>query len=159
VQLLWTQIIILFSIKKFCQSQVKLATSTVGSVHSNLGVKILLFKIPRARLGVKIKIFMHPESCPKLRDPFRVDAMVKNRKEIDAVCGKFYLLTDILFSKMSTKKFLLDDKQSNIFCQLHCNVKYEKDKTALSVGGFLVHLANYADRLRCPSSTQFVSSQ
>ena len=60
------------------------------------------------------------------------DAMVKNRKETDAVCVKFCLLMDILFSKMSTKKFLLDDKQNNIFRIAHCNVKYEKGKTVLS---------------------------
>jgi len=64
------------------------------------------------------------------------DAMVKDRQEVDAVRGKFCLLMDVLFSKMSTKKFLLDDKQSNIFRLVHCNVKYGKDKSALSAAFF-----------------------
>ena len=37
---------------------------------------------------------------------------------------------DVLFSKMSTT-FLIDDKQSNIFPLVHCNVKYGKDKTSI----------------------------
>jgi len=59
------------------------------------------------------------------------DGMVKNREELDAVRGKFCLLMDVIFSKMSTKKFLLDEKQSNIFRLAYCKVKYGKDKTAI----------------------------
>ena len=49
------------------------------------------------------------------------DTIVKNHKEIDDVCGNFYLLINVLFSKMSTKNFLT---QNNIFRQVHCNIKY-----------------------------------
>jgi len=59
------------------------------------------------------------------------DSMVRGRNEIDAVRGKFCFLMDIIFSKMSTKRFLLDDKQSNIFRLVYCNIKYEKDKNAV----------------------------
>jgi len=55
------------------------------------------------------------------------DTMLKNRKEVDAACGKFCLLMDVLFSKMSTIFFLLDDKQSNIFRLVRCNVKCGKE--------------------------------
>ena len=86
------------------------------------------------------------------------NAMIKNSNAIDAVRGIFNVLMDNLSSKMSTKKVILDNKQSNIFRQVHCNVKYEKDNTALSIV-FLVHLANYADRLHCPLSTKLVGKK
>jgi len=47
------------------------------------------------------------------------DAMVENRKEIDAVHGKFYCLMDILFSKMSTIFFF--SMISKVISSVKCN--------------------------------------
>jgi hypothetical protein len=65
------------------------------------------------------------------------DMMVTDESEIDFIRFKFCFLMDVIFSKMSTKKYLLDDGKSNIFRLVYCNVKHRKgSKKSLFVAIF-----------------------
>jgi len=59
------------------------------------------------------------------------ESMVATKEDVKVSREKFCLLMDILFSKMSTKKFLIDDGGSNTFRLAHCSTKCGKGKKPL----------------------------
>jgi len=48
--------------------------------------------------------------------------------DIDLIRRKFCSLMDVIFKRMATKKFLLDDDRNNIYRLVHCETKYSKRK-------------------------------
>jgi len=49
---------------------------------------------------------------------------------------KFCFLMDVVFKRLAVKKFLVDDKKSNIYRVVHCQTKYSDSKKPLFVAGF-----------------------
>lgn len=58
------------------------------------------------------------------------DTMVPLPEAVPNFRWRFCLLMNIIFSKMATKKFLLDDKRSNIFRLVYCKTKYSQNRSS-----------------------------
>jgi len=59
------------------------------------------------------------------------DAMAPRKEVVPKLRMKLCLLMDVIFGKMATKKFLLDDKRSNIFRLVHCKTKYSRNRSSI----------------------------
>jgi len=59
------------------------------------------------------------------------NAMAPRPEVVPKLRMKLCLLMDVVFSKIATKKFLLDDKRSNIFRLVHCKTKYSRDRISV----------------------------
>jgi len=61
--------------------------------------------------------------------------------------SKFCFLMDIVFKRLSIRKFLVDDERSNIYRLVHCKTKYSKNKKPLFIALFAfvlqISLATY----------------
>jgi len=59
------------------------------------------------------------------------DVMVHNQEEVACFRERLCLLMDVIFNKMAKKKYLLDDKRSNIFRLVYCKTKFKKFKNSI----------------------------
>jgi len=58
-------------------------------------------------------------------------SMAPSQADVPDLRYKFCQLMDVIFSKMATKKFLLDDKRSNIYRLVYCKTQYSRSSSSI----------------------------
>eukprot|EP00591_Stephanopyxis_turris_P013386 CAMPEP_0195520932 /NCGR_PEP_ID=MMETSP0794_2-20130614/17627_1 /TAXON_ID=515487 /ORGANISM="Stephanopyxis turris, Strain CCMP 815" /LENGTH=539 /DNA_ID=CAMNT_0040650377 /DNA_START=216 /DNA_END=1835 /DNA_ORIENTATION=+ len=64
------------------------------------------------------------------------DELVSDRSQLTRARLHLCLLMDVIFNKMSVKKFLIDDNGSNIYRLVHCMTKGNKNKNPIIIALF-----------------------